>query len=1046
MKKFISVFLVLTIIFSAIPVCGAIDVSTKGEVLGLSEDVYYTDLFSVYSGYMSKNMLLDTMNTETQGVLIDTYNTFKNSDEYDNMLVATAFEKTGIADVIKLLGDGFGISNFTYNEALDEANERFLNYMFGSQAAMDTFGAEARYYEYFKEICVLISNVVEKHEFITIKEFEALELVELIGYTEDGLDVTGTKYLDETVIREVYKYTVGNLDDIEKIFEVGTQGIVMLKAIYLACITEMIRADIIDDLLESATPGTALYDGMKRLKAQMGDDITQSIIKYYFENGLLKKLLNAAENWAIDQLPGAVSGTYNVITLTLKVVSLIVFDLILDTPKFSEVTSFIILGRYANDLYTSIRKMENGFPNTCLQPNTITRYENLWCIYMAVNKAAWYLGKNIARDEVLEKLNFTYEIYFAGDHNLYSAHINYIIEEIEKLPVKERTITSVDCYKYVYNTVEYQKFGNSTDKIEKDTIYGVNNMLYGNMVVSQRQMIPSNGDRSVLDGIKGIWGNLSINGHTLYVPKGTELVVGGNVLLTGYWNAGSYYEGVLSINGRATVLGDVYTDVAYTMYDFYMSDEGELWLYGDFNAGTFIHNYGTIYCVGEEQQGIGGEICNLVVYNPEGIKGDISLNGRFDLCGNPFEGIVYLYEGGSFADGSNYKDVRIQCTKYTMRSNIPADSVTAYGTEIMISKGESYVIGGDLYLGGYVSGTSTYKGVLNIYGELTINGDISRNAEGNNYYEVRMSDKDSLLRLKGDQNIGISTTGYGLVVFSGDKQQKISGNHNDILVLNEEGVAGDISLYGYFALTGKPHEGTVMLRNGGAFDDSRFDRVSVENNNCTLKSNINAKTLEIYRATLTVPAGESYTIGGDIILGGYMYGFNTYYGILDVKGDLSVKGDISNMEGNNYYKINFYNGSVIRFSGSDEQRIKPFISGYTVILENESDEGVIFESGFSANTLFDHNRNNYVINGTGIFTDYDKDGISDSEDMVPEAVKGDVDCDGSMNALDSFIMSRMLVGRENNMSFESKYNADFNDDGAVNSIDSLGIKRKIVGA
>lgn len=1043
MKRLLSIILVLAILAGVfqLPLTVWAKDGEEDSACDLRYEVYYTDMFSIYSSYLCDFGYINTLHKETQGVLLQLYDNLKRDEKYAHMFVATAY-KGGLFDAIAIITDSLGATEFHYNKALDIANELVINEMFSRQVTADTFGTDKRIYEYFNKAISCITSIVDELELKQEIEIEVMEPVELLSHTLDEIGRYYTVDYEFNVVKEVLKYSIDNIDKVSKIFDAGEQGIVMLKSIFLAIGAELLRAEIIDDMLESAVPGTALCDGMTRLKDQLGNNIVDYIIRNYFENGMIKLLKGAAEKLVLKTFTKDNASTFGIITSVINISATIVYDFVLDVPDFSEISSYIILGAYADDLYNAMIKMQDTMSCTPMNEDTITAYENLWSVYNATNKAAWRLGKSIGLEDDVKDLNFIYEIHYAGDYDLYSVMMQYLIEKVKSIPVEERTVTPVSCYKYDYDSIKNKRFAEPTNMIDSKTIYTIDGSIYGDLAV---RVYNSIGNDKIITGARGIMGDLIVDGSTFTIPAGAEFTVEGDVIITGHLGSGlTKYEGCLNNYGKLIVKGDLYSDVDYTLHQFNMGEGSELWLEGDFSLGYYNNNAGKVICNGTKKQTLHGDFHDLVVENREGIGGSINLNGHFDLKSNPFDGTVNLKGGGSFEDGSEYNRVFVG-SDCTLRSNIPADTVEIYGATLTSPKGSRFTIGGDVILRGYQGypGNTTYSGILSIMGDLTVDGDISA-LEDNYYYKLTMGE-GAVLRITGDQNVGFEHN-YGAVIFCGEEKQKMTGLYQDITVTNPEGVTGDATLTGHFDLRANHFDGSVNLRHGGSFEKgSNYNKVFI-NTNLSLNTVIPADTVEIYAKTLTIPEGATCEITGDIVIGGYTgYPGNTVYkGVLDIKGELILGGSI--IENNGYSSVNAYEGSVLRLNGREEQRIRKLSNAYTVILENRSEEGVVFDSYIRVNTLFDHNRKTYATPSGASFTDYDNDGVPDNEDTVPEAVKGDANCDGKINSIDVNFLARILSGAYSGENAEeAELLSDHNGDGVVNGIDGNRQKRMMAG-
>ena len=96
---------------------------------------------------------------------------------------------------------------------------------------------------------------------------------------------------------------------------------------------------------------------------------------------------------------------------------------------------------------------------------------------------------------------------------------------------------------------------------------------------------------------------------------------------------------------------------------------------------------------------------------------------------------------------------------------------------------------------------------------------------------------------------------------------------------------------------------------------------------------------------------------------------------------LNLKGNFTGLS-SDFSKITA--GTVI-FSGTAQQTVQG-IKAPTIIIENKSNEGVVFNTSINVSKLFNHKGNNFTLynNGNGsTFVDYDGDGVLDNLDADP---------------------------------------------------------------
>ncbi|MBQ4560915.1 MAG: hypothetical protein IJA55_01120 [Clostridia bacterium] len=284
----------------------------------------------------------------------------------------------------------------------------------------------------------------------------------------------------------------------------------------------------------------------------------------------------------------------------------------------------------------------------------------------------------------------------------------------------------------------------------------------------------------------------------------------------------------------------------------------------------------------------------------------------------------------------------------------------------------------------------------------------------------------------------------GEIILNGTEQQSLNGLAcHDLTVTNPEGIKGSAIITGTFDLCGNPLDGNTVLKEGGKLcPGNDYKNVSIEGP-VVLEGGEYIGNFVI-RAAVTVPEGANVIINGnvdlrdapltnygDLRIDGYFNtsGYHTYvynygsvtvddfvlgssgyydcvidcynYGRTTVKGDFTVKSHVSGAgaRGTLYMQnddavltvggnVDMYTadrcklseGTVI-FNGTGSQILKLYGTLDTVIIENESYEGVKFATGLNYKTLFDHKGNRF--SGGVSNVDYDGDGMYDRYDPKP---------------------------------------------------------------
>jgi len=333
-------------------------------------------------------------------------------------------------------------------------------------------------------------------------------------------------------------------------------------------------------------------------------------------------------------------------------------------------------------------------------------------------------------------------------------------------------------------------------------------------------------------------------------------------------------------------------------------------------------------------------------------------------------------------------------------------------------------------------------------GKLDLNGNIDfsfGSYSGTHIYGRFIQDSDtSEIRLSGNYSSYIiyddfySDITAGILYFDGVEQQSAYAlKAANISVENPKGIKylSDVQLYGKFLLNGNPLDNTDYVTC--VYGDLVLDDISDYKlvyllqdqrlSDCSIKCDI------ICNAKLTVPKESSviingtidnrYTINGkhrenskgNIIINGEltitesvvgnititnngmlkiakdidMFTSSADYGYLTMNEEDAVMRIGGNIETRDCSYFKMTSGKIV-FDGCEKQTISDVWEQIhtmpTVIIENQSEEGVIFEVPIKITTLFDHKGNNYTLLNNGNssnFVDYDSDGLKDNVDPHP---------------------------------------------------------------
>ena len=396
--------------------------------------------------------------------------------------------------------------------------------------------------------------------------------------------------------------------------------------------------------------------------------------------------------------------------------------------------------------------------------------------------------------------------------------------------------------------------GSNYQDVYIDADYTLNcNMLCNNITVASTSKVTVAEKTDIT--LKSL---LTVSG-TLTISKGATLTVDGDVVI-------NYGDHVYNHGTLNAVDVEIYTYASSVHGKYHQSEaDAELHLTGNFYA-EYMNccdiTAGTVVFEGEEQQTVTNLTAyNVEVTNPKGIKylTYIKLYGTYDLHGNPLDNNgnhTYLYDGTTFSEGSNYKDLYIGTSvEVTLRSNLPCENIIVDGI-LNIPEGD-YKITGNLSIP-YINARLNIaeNAELLVEGETSVgNGQIHNlgifdvqefklTSLSYSYSNYHQNTEDAKLIVR--KNFTATSTSCcditaGTIIFSGSEQQTIQNlKAYNIEVLNSEGIKylSNIYVYGNYDLHGNPIDCGSYKTNfyeGGSFgtlECNQSDWIIDENPSC----------------------------------------------------------------------------------------------------------------------------------------------------------------------------------------------------------------------
>lgn len=391
MKKLLSVLLVMAILLTCIPL-GAIRVfAEETEVQNSAtntDEVYYTDLFYAYPYYLAADAGLAGYSMSIENVYNSVYDSYANSP----LVIGTGLENalstiTSPTAIRKLLTDAMGVTDFSYNQALDAANEEFLKNLLSNSSVLsagETFAVSAKY-------CNKINKAISIFNGLELEDEYGSSLT-VEGYVEAAVDLLGKKgalnHLSVNTVLSLWDVVYDNDFSLGDCFKLAKTEFEIAEAIVYCVILEDIRLGVVNDILSTQTKGTVLYDGMTRLKSQMNSNFAVR-----FCNQFLKSFVADSIYGAVDSAVGLFLDTAQ-LNAVLKLVN-VAFNAALDVPEFAEILKWQVLMCYSQELAAGIPKYALKYAEAPFLSDKIGNYEALFSAYDAINNAMLDVAKKI---------------------------------------------------------------------------------------------------------------------------------------------------------------------------------------------------------------------------------------------------------------------------------------------------------------------------------------------------------------------------------------------------------------------------------------------------------------------------------------------------------------------------------------------------------------------------------------------------------------------------------------------------------------------------
>ena len=492
-------------------------------------NIFYSDLFYGYSSSYLRSQYLRDYASENSALMSDIFNAYIDSGDSVWMTIKTGLSAaTNLNEFIQLVSDGFGNTDYNYNNALDKANEEFAKKLLSDSS----YNSQISLYGTSKKVAKKLKDLTSLYEKVRGEiDWQHMTGWEIVDHYATYLSDLGV-YEDTPYSIPVFRDVLPELKKLSSAFDVGSKVLEGAGAFSLALMIEEIRMDIIDEIIDNSEPGTYLYDGMTRLKTQLRNGWKSYLIDNYITETALNELTDVL-------VKSATSGStmYGLVTAILKVASWITFDVIMNVPTLEDCLVQQTLTNYASGLYSALVSKQVCFGSQFMSDD-ILGYEGLFSAYSAAVNAGLDASENLTIDSNKDDLT---HLKNQNKSFNYDSYIEDIISTISNTQINDlnyRPLTD-------WNLLSSTQFLAASDLIEPNAVYTFNGAIQGNVTLTGNDPLLTNCDPLVI--------NESLNCNLLKLNE-NRIVVNGDLTVSSLdmQNERDY----LLVNGDCEVTGD----------------------------------------------------------------------------------------------------------------------------------------------------------------------------------------------------------------------------------------------------------------------------------------------------------------------------------------------------------------------------------------------------------------------------------------------------------------------------------------------------------
>ena len=474
------------------------------------EPVSYSDLFYGYSIDYLNSTALRNYAINTTAVMDTVFTAYTNSPKYiltGTGAVVDAY--THPNEMFQLILDTFSGTNYTYQDALDTANQKvFLELL----TSCGTIGTD------FTESCGQMTQLLQD---ISLAYETYNTNVSWFNFSKDELFDSFFDYLGEinifhtispsllTEIASASKLTLTSLA------ESTQETMEYLQAIGITLVMEEVRMSMIEDVLRHTSERSTIYEGFSRLHNQL----QVFFLSYFVENYLKEEIIEEVSDVFVHFLAGTCSAAGLTIAM-LRISKTVILDMLLQVPSVDDVLVQMILKQYAVEMYQVVQSKTTVFLKP-FEVADISQYQDLVCTMIAATTAALEASEKLTTSDTEDDLSASISSY--GDFT-YLDYITGIKRYLSGIPAAGR-ITKT--YSTTWSLQDDMELRAPSNTLSENCIYLFRGGIWADVdIYGDMTLAPE--DHSAFS----IHGNLRIVNNpdqAVVVPEGQSCTVTGSI-------------------------------------------------------------------------------------------------------------------------------------------------------------------------------------------------------------------------------------------------------------------------------------------------------------------------------------------------------------------------------------------------------------------------------------------------------------------------------------------------------------------------------------